>query len=278
MRAKLIPHARVLGLCGALACLATPAATVAGPINTNAAIAPGEGATVLRLLYVYAESDGQDRIAHVNTSALRTTLIHGVSEDLALFLSVPVMSRRVDMFSPNMGRIENVHDGIGDITVMAKYRFWFQDPEPQSTIRLASLVGLNIRSGDSDFSSDSYDPLLGTAFTWRKERDKFDADLIYQFNTGGGEMRHDVLRYDAAYSYRVAPAEFEHDHTWEFDAVGEINGLYRTDGSHTLFLSPGFQYITGNWIFETSIQIPVTQDGEEPETDYRVVAGIRVQW
>lgn len=252
--------------------------TIAGPINTDAALAPGEGATILRLQYLYAESDGQDRIAHVNTSTLRTTLVYGVRKDLALFLSVPLINRQVDVFDRNMGRTEQAHDGIGDVTVMAKYRFWYEDPDPETTMRLAAIFGLNVRSGDSDFSSDSYDPIVGVVYSYRRGRNKFDADLIYQLNTGGGEHRHNSLRYDASYSFRLTPATFDSGDQREWDVVAEINGAYRTDGAHTLYLAPGIQYITDRWIFETSFQIPVTQDGDEPELDYRVTTGFRFQW
>jgi len=255
-----------------------PGLVSAGPINTNAAIAPGEGATMLRLQYSYAESGGQGNIAHINASTFRATLVHGFRRDLALFLSVPLIDKRVDMVTPNVGRTERVHDGVGDATLMAKYRFWYEDPAPGTTKRLAAIIGINIRSGDSDVSGDSYNPRLGAAYSWRAGRGKFDADIIYQINTGRGDARHDALGYDAAYSFRVAPVEFGRDATSEFDMVAELNGVYRTDGSHTLYISPGFQFITADWIFETSLQLPVVQDGEAPETDYRVSMGLRFQW
>jgi hypothetical protein len=55
--------------------------------------------------------------------------------------------------------------------------------------------------------------------------------------------------------------------------------LTRSAGiSHEVFLSPGLQFITERWIFETSIQLPVVQDLDGPEADYRVVVGFRFQW
>ena len=102
--------------------------------------------------------------------------------------------------------------------------------------------------------------------------------VVYQLNTGRQEFRHDALRYDVAYSYRLFPAIYDAKDVWEFDCVAELNGKYVVDGSHQMFLSPGLQFITQQWIFETSLQLPVIQDLDGPETDYRFVVGFRFQW
>ncbi len=166
------------------------------------------------------------------------------------------------------------------VTLLAKYRFWQKDVGPLETYRWAALGGLGLRSGDSDFSSDSYDPILGTVFTWQRDRILLDADLIYEFNTGGGEFRHDVLRYDFAFSHRLFPAVFETDNPIEWNAVAELNGRYATGGSHEVFLSPGLQFNAEQWSVEASIQLPVIQelDGDQPRTHYPVVLGFRLNW
>ncbi len=125
-----------------------------------------------------------------------------------------------------------------------------------------------------------YDPIVGGVFTWRRDRNLFDADLIYLFNTGGGEFRHDALRYDLAYSYQFAPAVYDPEYNYEWNAVAEINGRYTTDGSHEVFLSPGLQFVTERWTVEASIQLPVIQelDSDGPETDYRLVLGVQFRW
>lgn len=178
------------------------------------------------------------------------------------------------------GRMEDAHDGIADLTFLTKYGFWQDDRRPLETLRWAALGGLNFRIGDSGFTSDSYDPIIGTVFSWQRERGEFDADLIYQFNTGRDEFRPDALRYDMSYSYRQFPSVFDGDGIYEFDIVGEVNGRYFTDGSHELFLSPGLQLVTERWILEASVQLPVIQEfaDDRAETDYRVVLGLRFQW
>lgn len=255
-----------------------PAAVWAGPINTDVALTPPKGGSIFRLQYIYNEADGSGDVQHVNASTVKGTYVYGLKENLALFLTVPYAHRETDVVKPQLGRFERSDSGVADLTFLAKYRFWQDDRRPGETLRWAALGGLNIRSGDSDFSSDSYDPIVGTVFTWQRDRGSLDADLIYQFNTGGGESRHDALRYDVSYSYRLTPARFEPGNAWELDAIAELNGRYMTDGADEVFLSPGLQFITQQWILETSIQLPVIQNLDGPETDYGLVVGFRFQW
>lgn len=253
-----------------------------GPIHTNVAFSPHKGGNILRIQYVYSEAESSGNARHVSSSTVRAAWIYGLRANLALIVNVPFVHRQVDRFAPRLGRFEEVHDGVADLTAMLKYRFWQHDAGPMRTTRLAALFGLNIRSGDSDFSSDSYDPILGLVYSWRDGRKLFDADLRYQINTGGGRQGHDTLRYDLALSYRVHPAEYPEStaNLSEWSVIAELNGRYATDGSHEIYLSPGVQCVTEQWVWEASIQIPVVQDlsGTRPETDYRAVIGLRYQW
>lgn len=271
--ARFSPHACAIALC-------VCAPTLAGPINTDVALTPRKGGAIFRLQYRYSEADGAGNVVHVNRSSVIGTFVYGITENLAMFLTVPYANRQVDVVVPRLGRIEQAHDGLGDITFKLKYRFWQKDLGPGDTMRWAVLGGLNIRSGDSDFSSDSYDPLVGTVFSFRRGRAIFDADLVYQFNTGRGKFRHDTLRYDVSVAYRLLTGTTQRDMAYELDAVAELNGRYTTNGAHELYLSPGLQFITERWALEASVQLPIVQDlpRGQPETAYRLVTGLRFQW
>lgn len=274
------PRWRVVFLAIWIATWVCPWQTHGGPIHSDVAFTPRKGGSILRLQYSYSEADGHGDIQHVNASGVRATYVYGWKENLALFVSVPYVNRQIDRFDRKLGRFEEAHDGIADVTVLGKLRLWQEDAGPLETVRWAVLGGMNIRSGDSDFTSDSYDPILGTVLTWRRDRNHFDADLLYQFNTGGGRSRHDVLRYDLAYSFRLFPSVFQTGRAYAMDAVAELNGRYWTDGSHEVFLSPGLQFVTDRWTFEVSIQLPVIQQltGDGPDIDYRAVVGVRFRW
>jgi len=165
----------------------------------------------------------------------------------ATFFNRPPVPPKRYVFQPPFTPTRSIVTGVGPVAVTQPR---VHDRRPGETLRGAAISGLNIRSGDSDFTSDSYDPIVGAVFTWQRDRGWFDADLIYQFNTGGGESRHDALRYDLAYSYRLTPARFEPGNAWELDALAELNGRYITDGSHEVFLSPDSQLATAKFRIE----------------------------
>ena len=153
-----------------------PAITPAGAINTDVALTPPKGGSIFRRQFVYSEADGRGDVPHVNTSTTKATYVYGFKENLAFFLTLPYVHRETDVFMSQRGRFERRDGGVADFTLVGKYRFWQDDRRPGETLRLAALGGLNIRSGDSNFTSDSYDPMVGTVFTWQRERGWFDAD------------------------------------------------------------------------------------------------------
>lgn len=258
----------------------TPAVALSGPINSDVAFTPRSGGTILRLQYTYSEADRHDSTPGVVSSGARAVLIHGATENLALILAAPFVHREIDALGPGGSSMQFRHDGLADVTLLAKYRVWQNDVGPLHTLRWAVIGGVNIRSGDSDITSDSYDPILGTVFSWRRDRRSFDADLLYQLNTGGGQAGHDVLRYDLAYSYRLMPETFGTSNPYSFNVVAELNGRYLTDGSHEVFFAPGLQFAMPRWVLEASLQLPVVQDlsGGMPEDDFRLIVGLRFQW
>lgn len=253
---------------------------LAGSIHSDVALTPREGGHILRLQYTYSEADAHADIQQINRSTVRATYIYGLRANLALLISAPYVNQQVDRIAGRSGRVEEAHDGVGDVTLLAKYRFWQHDAGPQQTQRWAVLGGMRLRSGDANFSSDSYDPIVGTVFTWRSGRKFFDADLVYRFGTGSGKSRLDTLRYDLAYSYRLAPAEFQPGRNTEWNLVAELNGRYRSDGAHELLLSPGLQFVMERCTLEASIQWPVVQNlaRDEAEIDFRLVMGVRFHW
>ncbi len=256
---------------------------LAGPINSDVAFTPRKGGGVLRMQYSYADAQGYGRardIRQVQTSVARVALVLGLEADLALILNVPYVYREQQVYDRREGHVEDRRDGPADTTLLLKYRFWQLDEGPLRTRRLAGLLGVNLSNGDSDFSSDSYDPIVGVVYSWRNNRHVFDADLVYRINTGDGDFDHDTLLYDMAYSYRIHPETFDATTPTQWSIVAELNGRYRTDGIHEIFLAPGIQYTSQQWTWEASFQLPTVQElgGNTVETDYRFSVGWRYRW
>jgi len=253
----------------------------AGGINSDEAMTPNKGGLILRLRGVYADAEASGTIRDADTFKIVTVLAYGLREDLSLFLRTPLRYDEVETQGPGgAGRVTREHFGVEDITLFFKYRFWQKDTSANDTFRVAWLAGLDVRTGDRQFSSDSYDPLSGFTFTLQRARHHLNGDTIFQVNTGSGLSGADSLRYDLGYSYRFYPERYTPGRAFQWDIVGEINGEYLTDGSHRVFLSPGLQYTVHRWRFETSLQLPVLQDLSpgRREVNYRIVTGFRYHW
>ena len=117
-----------------------------------------------------------------------------------------------------------------------------------------------------------------------------NSGVHYIFKTEGkGIQLGNVLKYDVAFAYRVWPKVYEVYPSPQWNVFVEWNGAVEqkqkaqgqtvaNSGGHTLFLSPGLQYIGGRtWLLELSYQLPVMQElnGVQLGTDRVILAGFR---
>ena len=247
-------------------------------LNTDVALTPPEGGTIVRAQWRYTElsSDPTPLDRKVRLNAFPITAVYGVTSDFAVLATVPLVRRTVEVGAQNATLRDT---GFADIPVLGKYRF-YQDDRPGRTTRWAVVGGTEVPTFDSTFSSESFNPIIGTVWTHQRLRGWVDWSVRYQFNTGGGQDGDDRLRADAAGSYPLYAGERQGFGPWGLYAIGEVNADYLTDGSTRTFLSPGIQFITARWIAEAGIQLPVHQEMKSPrlETDFTTVASFRFQF
>ncbi|MFQ5731087.1 MAG: hypothetical protein ACE5KM_03925 [Planctomycetaceae bacterium] len=251
-------------------------------INTNTAIAPGEGQYVYRTQLRFLKSNGSPGTAtrDVNVLVSPQVLAYGARQNLTLFGVVPLVKRDGTVRPPGPpGAFRELDDfGVGDMRFFAKYRFFEEDEEGETT-RWSVFGGIEAPSYDKDFSSDSWDPFVGTVWTYQTLTWGLDLDWFWNFNTGSGVFRHDEMRYDTAYTYVLLIGQTVDEKFWQLNSIFEFNGSYFTDGSHILYAAPGFQLALPRMIVEASLQLPVVRDlkrGLEP--DFTVVIGSRITW
>jgi len=267
-RYKCILPAILLGLLG------LHSVSFGAGLNTDVALTPPEDGTIVRFQWrdITLSHDPTPMDRDVTLTVNPLTVVHGISANLAVLATLPTIHRRVELPSG-----EDVEDtGLGDIPLLFKYRF-YQDDEPGVTTRWAMIGGVEIPSYDEDFSSDSFDPIIGTVWTHQRRDWWIDWDLIYKFNTAGGTAGDDLLRADTAASIRFLGGESEQTGPWALYGIGEINASYITDGSTQMFLSPGLQFMTSRWLLEGGVQLPVYQDMKSPrlENDTTIVLSFR---
>ena len=199
---------------------ALPGGASAAGLNTNVALTPPEGGWVIRAQWRYSSLGGDatplGRTGNVSLQPI--TAVYGVTADLALQATVPILYRKIAFGTG----VERSDTGVGDIPVLAKYRFYQKD-EPGVTTRWAAIGGLEVPTFDDAFSSESFDPIIGTVWTHQERAWWIDWDLLYKFNTGGGLDGDDELRGDVAASVRLLGGENDTIGPWGLYAIGEVN-------------------------------------------------------
>ncbi len=279
----------------------------AGPINSNSAFAPHKGESIFRLQTRYLES-GRDPSSMDRTLKVRgatAVYIYGFSERFTGILAVPYMDKSLRLTNPMGDRIRRDTSGLGDIRTLLKYRLYTKD-EVGVTHRLGVFGGVEWPTGDDNDSdqfgrlpqplqlgSGSVDPIAGVVWTTQTFDWELDADLGYKVNTKANNFEFgDVLFYNVSYQRRLLPRELPDEGVPSFlYGVMEINGSYaekneaagiRDDnsGGHTVFLSPGIQWVGYQWVVEASLQLPIIQNlnGTALETDYAATLGFRFRF
>ncbi len=274
----------------------------AAPITTNTALPVSEGELLLRVQAKYIRSTGDSSSLHreLRVWAAPTVLVYGASEKIALFGIFPWLDKSLDLTTP-LGRVNRGDSGMGDFRFLARYTLGQWDKTGE-TMRLAPFMGLEIPTGKDNtqdslgflpsplqLGSGSWDPMIGTVFTWQKLDWQFDSSLSYKFNTAAnGYQFGDEARLDLSFQYRLWPRELGSGVPGFLYGVVESNLIWRDrdqqaaadvfdSGGKVWYLAPGMQYVTERWILEAAVQLPVVQDlnGGALENDYIITAGLR---
>lgn len=274
-------------------------------INSNIGLTPSKNQLLVRsqVRFVKKSDDPTDKDRDREDFNIPTTIIYGITEKAALFVTIPYVIKELES-TESGSRRERGDFGLGDITLLGKYRIYTKD-YPGKTSRLSILGGIKLPTGEDDeedsfgrlpqnlqLGTGSSDPIIGAAYTWQTLDHEIDIDSTYKFNTEGANDFEfgDLLKYNIAYQRRVWPFELPEEGLYsQLNLVFELNGQYQAknkadgvkiadSGGHTIFLSPGIQYVTERFILESSIQLPVIQDlnGRQVETDYIIAAGVRI--
>lgn len=258
--------------------LASPARSQE-PVNSTAATLPAPGVCIVveRAQAIGYGDDPTPLQRDVFDLASVTTINVGIVRDVGLSLAVPLLHRDDGAGGDRFG----VDDGM----LTLKWRLWQHDFGPIDTSRVALIFGTSLPWGVDEFSSGSFDPVVGAVWTLIAGRHGVNASCRYRFNSGSrdepyitpGTGGEDAVFFDAAYLYRLSPAEFTVDNSggaWYL--IAELNGVAELNGDTTWLLAPGVMYEASRLALELSVQIPVYQDVSlRPEIDYTVTLGFR---
>ncbi len=251
------------------------------------------------------EGDPLDRKLRVYVTNVRG--VFGINEDVTLSIDVPYVVKELKTRTQGGRRITLNSEGLGDVSTIAKWRF-FKDPGLGETTEAAAFFGFKLPTGRDDVRDEgqrlpqplqpgtgSLDAILGTAFTrlWNGGRWLVNADLFYKANSEANDYRFgNTLRFDVGGQFRVYPRRYERYDQLTLNAILEMNGRYvakdtldgeriGTTGGLKLFISPGIQAIvTDSLLFELGVQVPVYRDLNGPQLaeDFRATFGLRLRF
>ena len=277
----------------------------AGPITFNSALPVATGEFILREQVVVLRStdDPGPMDRDLRVLAVPSVLAYGVTRDLALFGIVPYLDK-TRLSTEGGQRRRRGDSGLGDAIVLGRYTIYSRDRLGE-TRRLAPFVGLKLPTGEDNatdsfgrldqplqLGSGSWDPIVGTSFSWQTFDWEFDSAVQYRFNTKANNFEFgDQARLDLSFQYRLWPHTLGAGVPAFFYGVLESNliyagkneegGISKPDrGGTTWFLAPGLQYVTRRVVLEAIVQIPAVQDlnGLALKNDYIVSAGFRVNF
>ena len=211
-------------------------------------------------------------------TGLPVLCLAGLTRNTALMTHIPLVHQNQDA-----GFVGDEGWGVEDIDVMLQHRFLQRDLGPLSTQRASVQLGVEVPTFD-DFSSDSFDPFVGVAFTQVIQRVGLGAYGRVKLNTGNddtpthlGDTRHNAAFFGASALYRVDPPRFSGDENIGPYLVAEVNGVAEADGDYSLWFSPSVMVEAPTWTFEAAVRLPLLEDvGEARELEVGFTLGFRV--
>ena len=299
-------HIYIMALVWVILLTAGAARSEAAPITSTTALAVAEGEFILREQVVVLRStdDPSPENRDLRVLTVPSVLVYGATRNLTLFGIVPYVDKTLDETTSTGQRQRRGDSGVGDVTLLSRYTLYSVDRLGE-TRRFAPFVGLKLPTGDDNerdslgplpqslqLGSGSWDPIVGTIFTWQTFDWQFDSAVQYTFRTPANNFEFgDQARLDLSFQYRLWPRELGAGVPAFVYGVLESNLIYAgknedggisdpDSGGTTWFLAPGLQFVTKRVILEGAVQIPVVQDlnGLALKNDYIVSAGFRVNF
>ncbi|MHC4541099.1 MAG: transporter [Planctomycetota bacterium] len=274
---------------GAIVSAFASQSAIAAGISVDAGLTPAEDRWIFRTQFRYMsrESDptGMDR--EMEMYAVPIVLAYGYRPDLTLMVRQRLQHRNMSM-AGNISR----DSGLDDLFILGKYRLYRRNTR-EYTFGIAPTIGLELPTGDDDFTSDTWDVQPGLFTSWRRGPWASDFNISYKWNgfsddDDAGIDPGDELSIDLAVARQFSIAgradtsvtpvlELSYKHLSSDRRSGD--DLANT-GESLFFLSPGVKYTKSSLILEALLQVPTWQDqkGVQLEQGVRLIIGARVMF
>ena len=229
-------------------------------------------------------------------SESRTTLglNHGIRPDLTLSLLVPFVHEEL-RFDGASGRETRESGGLGDVTLLAKYRL-FKEDWHLGSFNWTAFAGTELPTGETHATdegmrlppslqpgSGSWDPIAATAATYEIDRFKLNGVLLYEHSGEGAQSYKfgDVFVAEIKPGYRLVVEKFpgpllraDFGIQWRLEFPAEQHGDRLADsGGDTLLLTPGLVFWPRPWWgVVLTAELPIYRDleGQQLAPDFGI--------
>ena len=222
----------------------------------------------------------------------------GIRPDLTLSVLIPFVYEEFQFDGPS-GRETRASSGLGDVTLLAKYRL-FKEDWHLGSFNWTAFAGTELPTGETDSSdegmrlppslqpgSGSWDPIVATAATYEIDRFKLNGVLLYQYNGEGAQDYKfgDLLVAEVKPGYRLVVEKFpgpllrvDFGIQWRHEFPAEQHGSRLADsGGDTLLLTPGIVFWPRPWWGAVlNAELPIYRDleGQQLASDFGISLSI----
>lgn len=261
--------------------LVIPSALPAAGISVDAGLTPAEDRWILRAQMRYM-SRGEEPGRKMQQFMFPVVLAYGVRSNVTIVARQAVVwrERTVSGSSSN-------DTGLGDTYAFVKYKA-FRSNSRTLTFGVAPTLGLELPTGQSGFTSDTWDLRVGVYASTRTLTWSSDVNIAYTRNDVFSEIAvspGDEVSVDAAIAYQfvidergdmtASPVvEFSYLKVWP-DRIGD--GDAPNTGESVFYVSPGAKLSTRSIIVEGLVRIPVRDNlvGDQLKRNVQGLLGLR---
>ncbi len=166
--------------------------------------------------------------------------------------------------------------GFGDLKLFTKFQIHQKDSKGKTfrtLIKLSESFPTGNTSKNPALGSGAYQTAIGLVSGYITTKYGIYGEIAYNMTSNG---LADNFIYNLAFGYPLLPQKYPPQ---QLNLFLELNGNLITDnGSNSIFVSPGIQYIAGSRVlFETGIQLPILENVPDTQkTSFMCRFGVRV--
>ena len=211
-------------------------------------------------------------------SEVSLELVYGITGDWAAGVDLPYAYKKNNSDSSN---------GLADIRLFSKYRFWRQDSlglQKSAAVLLAANLNNGDETANPKLGNGANDIIGGLTYGYESIKWYRWASVRYRYNSENeaGLQAGNKILLDFVAGWRPITPEYKKpDTVWLLELNTEIGEKAELDGNSLpnsggieSFLSPGIFWTMRNFAIKAGVQVPIYNDlnGSQKKSDFRAKA------